>query len=229
MSANIQPTFILNNKIKILNLFAGIGGNRKLWDEVNPSIEVTAVEFDENIAKAYKDRFPQDTVIIEDAKDYLLKHYKEFDFIWSSPPCPSHSKARYWGFGKNGLQPAYPDMKIYEEIIFLQHHFFGKWVVENVNPYYEPMFNPQKRERHLYWCNFKLPTIVSYRNDTALVQASRMQDLCDFHDYDFRQYKGDQRILKVARNLVDYEAGKSIFATSIGIYEYNNQSQGVLF
>ena len=94
MSENIQPAFILNNKIKILNLFAGIGGNRKLWDEVDPSIEVTAVEFDENIAKAYKDRFPQDTVIIEDAKDYLLKHYKEFDFIWVSPPCQTHSRVR---------------------------------------------------------------------------------------------------------------------------------------
>jgi len=215
-------------KYKVLNLYACLGGNRYKWDEVCENLEVTAVELDPELAKLYKERFPNDIVIIADAHQYLLDHYKEYDFIWSSPPCPSHSKARYWGFGKNGLQPAYPDMKLYEEIIFLQHHFFGKWVVENVNPYYEPMFNPQKRERHLYWCNFKLPTIVSYRNDTALVQASRMQDLCDFHDYDFRKYKGNQRILKVARNLVDYEAGKTIFSVALGIHQESNKNQGVI-
>ena len=207
--------------MKILNLYACLGGNRYKWDEVAKAagieIEVTAVELDQELARLYQERFPNDIVIISDAHQYLLEHYKEFDFIWSSPPCPSHSKARYWGFGKNGLKPEYPDMKLYEEIIFLQHHFFGKWVVENVNPYYEPLMTPQKRERHLYWSNFKIPTEISKRNDTALVQASRMQDLCDFHDYDFRQYKGEQRLLKIARNLVDYEAGRTIFETALGV------------
>jgi len=211
-------------KIKVLNLYACLGGNRYKWDEV-ADIEVTAVELDQEAARLYKERFPNDTVIVADAHQYLLDHYKEFNFIWSSPPCPSHSKARYWGFGKNGLKPEYPDMKLYEEIIFLQHHFFGKWVVENVNPYYEPLIPAQKRERHLYWANFQLPNIVSYRNDTALVQASRIQDLCDFHDYDFRKYKGEQRILKMARNLVDYEAGKTIFETALNIIQKSTSKQ----
>ncbi len=201
---------------KVLNLYACLGGNRYKWDEVC-DIEVTAVEWDEELARLYQERFPNDKVVVADAHQYLLDHYKEFDFIWSSPPCPSHSKARYWGFGKNGLKPCYPEMGLYQEIIFLTHHFFGKWVVENVNPYYEPLIMAHKRERHLYWTNFNLPSIVSKRNDTALVQASRMQDLCDFHNYDFRKYKGEQRILKIARNLVDYEAGKTIFATAMGI------------
>lgn len=215
--------------MKILNLYACLGGNRYKWDEVAQlagiEIEVTAIELDSELARLYQERFPNDKVIITDAHQYLLEHYKEFDFIWSSPPCPSHSKARYWGFGKNGLKPEYPDMKLYEEIIFLQHHFFGKWVVENVNPYYEPLMNPQKRERHLYWANFKIPTEISKRNDTALVQASRMQDLCDFHDYDFRQYNGEQRLLKIARNLVDYEAGRTIFETAIGVIRKQNTKQ----
>jgi DNA (cytosine-5)-methyltransferase 1 len=210
---------------KVLNLYACLGGNRYKWTDC----EVTAVELDPELARLYQERFPNDTVIIADAHQYLLDHYNEFDFIWSSPPCPTHSKARYWGFGKNGLKPCYPDMKLYEEIIFLQHHFFGKWVVENVNPYYEPMFNPAKRERHLYWSNFPIPTKVSYRNDTALVQASVMQDLCDFHSYDFRQYKGEQRLLKIARNLVDYEAGLSIFNTARNIQNKSLTKQTQLF
>jgi len=102
-------------------------------------------------------------------------------------------------------------------------------VVENVNPYYEPLIPAQKRERHLYWANFKLPNVVSTRNDTALVQASRMQDLCDFHDYDFRLYKGEQRLLKIARNLVDYEAGLSIFNTARGIINKSKTNQVQLF
>jgi DNA (cytosine-5)-methyltransferase 1 len=214
--------------MKILNLYACLGGNRYKWDEIL-GLEITAVEWDEELARLYQERFPNDTVIVADAHQYLLDHYKEFDFIWSSPPCPSHSKARYWGFGKNGLKPCYPDMKLYEEIIFLQHHFFGKWVVENVNAYYEPLIPCQKRERHQYWANFNIPTKVSHRNDTALVQASRMQDLCDFHDYDFRRYKGEQRVLKIARNLVDYEAGLNILKSALNIIEKSKTKQIELF
>lgn len=213
--------------VKVLNLYACLGGNRYKWDEVakegNFKLEVTAVELDPELAKLYQERFPNDKVVIADAHQYLLDHYKEFDFTWTSPPCPTHSKARYWGFGKNGLKPAYPDMKLYEEIIFLEYHFKGKYVVENVNPYYEPMLNPQARDRHTYWCNFKLPKELSDRNDTKLVQSSRMQDLCDFHDYDFRKYKGEQRLLKIARNLVDYKAGETIFRTAMGL-EINDKS-----
>ncbi|GAG81658.1 unnamed protein product, partial [marine sediment metagenome] len=111
--------------MKVLNLYAGIGGNRKLWEDV----EVTAVEIDENTAAIYQSYFPDDKVIIGDAHKYLLQHFKKFDFIWSSPPCPSHSRARFWGYGKKA--PIYPDMTLYQEVLFLEHHFFGSWVVEN--------------------------------------------------------------------------------------------------
>ena len=149
-------------KIKVLNLYACLGGNRYKWDEV-ADIDVTAVELDSELARMYKERFPNDNVIIADAHQYLLDHYKEFDFIWSSPPCPSHSRARFWGFGKNGKKPIFPDMTLYEEIIFLQHHFSGKYVVENVIPYYEPLIPAQERDRHLYWTNFNLPINLNGR------------------------------------------------------------------
>ena len=77
--------------MKILNLYAGIGGNRKLWGDKH---EVTAVEIDPEIAKIYQDFFPKDKVVVGDAHQFLLEHYKEFDFIWSSPPCPTHSRLR---------------------------------------------------------------------------------------------------------------------------------------
>lgn len=45
-------------------------------------------------------------------------------------------------------------MKLYEEIIFLKHNFKGKWVVENVEPYYEPLIKPYYSGRHCFWSNF---------------------------------------------------------------------------
>src|SRR3972149_8647502 len=127
----------MNKTIKILNLYAGIGGNRKLW---GGNIMVTAVEINSKIAEIYKDFFPQDQVIVTDAHQYLLEHFKEFDFIWSSPPCPSHSKIRiYSAVARGQNKPIFPDMKLYEEIIFLQSFFEGKWCVENVISFYDPL------------------------------------------------------------------------------------------
>ena len=187
--------------MKILNLYAGIGGNRKLWGNEH---EITAVEIDPNIAKIYKDFFPNDKVIVTDAHQYLLDHYKEFDFIWSSPPCPSHSRARYWGSKGGQCEPIYPDMTLYQEIIFLQNWYSGKYVVENVIPYYQPLIQAQERGRHLYWCNFVLPKELSKRTVQISAGSNEVKKLCDFHEYDFYQYKGSQPINKIARNLVDW-------------------------
>ena len=136
--------------MKILNLYAGIGGNRKLWGEEH---EVTAVEIDKDIAGAYKSNFPNDEVIVGDAHQYLLDHYKEFDFIWASPPCPTHSVLNYCMKLKR-----YPSMMIYQDLIFLKSWFKGKWVIENVKPYYEPLIKPNaKLGRHIFWSNFDIP------------------------------------------------------------------------
>jgi DNA (cytosine-5)-methyltransferase 1 len=135
--------------MKVLNLYSGIGGNRKLWEDV----EVTAVEKDPQIAEIYQKHFPDDTVIVGDAHQYLLEHFEEFDFIWSSFPCTTHTRMNVnFGFKR------YPDLRLYEEIIFLQTHFQGKYCVENVIPYYEPLIPAQQYERHLFWCNFRIRT-----------------------------------------------------------------------
>ncbi len=202
--------------MKILNLYACLGGNRYKWNEVKDDIEVTAVELDPEAARLYQERFPNDKVIVADAHQYLLDHYKEFDFIWSSPPCPTHSSFQH--SMKNKRKMNYPDMKLYQEIIFLDNFFKGKYCVENVVPYYEPLIPAKKRGRHLYWTNFNLPNILSDKKNPDLGRTKNIIiSLNKFHDYDFNKYKGKQRKDKIARNLVDYEAGRTIFETAIGI------------
>jgi DNA (cytosine-5)-methyltransferase 1 len=218
--------------MKILNLYACLGGNRYKWNDVKSDIEVTAVELDTELAKLYQERFPNDKVIVSDAHQYLLDHYKEFDFIWSSPPCPTHSRARYWKSSNydTTTDAVYPDMKLYQEIIFLEHYFKGKYVVENVIPYYEPLISAKKRDRHLYWTNFALPNDLKSRHFDGLCQTkNEVKKLSKFHDYDFKKYNGSQLINKIARNLVDYEAGKTIFETVLGIYKSDNAKQTRLF
>jgi DNA (cytosine-5)-methyltransferase 1 len=219
--------------MKILNLYACLGGNRYKWDDVAKEagieIEVTSVELDPEAARLYQERFPNDIVIVADAHQYLLEHYQEFDFIWSSPPCPSHSKVRFTQKSRESFVPLYPDLKLYEEILFLDNFYKGKYVVENVIPYYEPLIQGQKRGRHLYWTNFILPNDIGERKVLIGRGTNEVNKLCEFHDYDFRQYKGEQRIDKMARNLVDYEAGKTILETALNIFKKSNINQISIF
>ena len=206
--------------MKILNLYACLGGNRYKWGDEH---EITAVELDPEAARLYQERFPNDKVIVGDAHQYLLDHYKEYEFIWSSPPCPTHSKLVQTN--KNKIKMQYPNMSLYQEILFLKHLYSGKYCVENVIPYYDPLIPAQKRGRHLYWCNFKLPAILSKRKVKISGGKDEVKKLCEFHDYDFYQYKGKQPTNKMARNLVDYEAGKTILYFAIGIIKKQNINQ----
>ena len=214
--------------MRILNLYACLGGNRYKWGDEH---EITAVELDPELGRMYQERFPKDKVIVADAHQYLLDHFREFDFIWTSPPCPSHSRAAFGSRKsiKASHKPLYPDMKLYQEIIFLKHYFDGKYVVENVIPYYDPLIPAKKRGRHLYWTNFNLPSVLSTRKSISMEDVNEVGQWCVFHDYNFRNYKGKQTIQKLARNLVDYEAGKTILDTVLGIEQNLNAEQIKLF
>lgn len=213
----------MQKKIKVLNLYACLGGNRYKWTDC----EVTAVELDPYLAKMYQERFPEDKVVIADAHQYLLDNYKEFDFIWSSPPCPSHSKSRF--ARRDTTTPQYPDLKLYEEVIFLENWFEGKYCVENVIPYYEPLIPGKKRGRHIYWTNFNLPSSLAEREAGIMEGKDEVRRWCEFHEYDFYKYKGDQRVDKIARNLVDFEVGLQIFNIARGIFNTPNTKQQLLF
>ena len=182
--------------MKVLNLYAGIGGNRKLWKDV----EVTAVEIDPKIATIYSNLFPEDRVILNDAHQYLLDHYKEFDFIWSSPPCPTHSRIRkYTNDGR--FKDVYPDMSLWQEIIFLKHHFRGKYVVENVIAYYD--FLPyQKSGRHYFWSNF----LISNKKTPTEIPNTKHRNQ-KIHKTDYFKDMPKQAIL----NAVNPQLGLHIF------------------
>jgi len=214
--------------MKILNLYACLGGNRYKWDEVT-DVEVTAVEYDKELAKLYQERFPNDKVVVADAHQYLLDHYKEFDFIWSSPPCPTHSKIRITQKTRETFIPKFPDMKLYEEIIFLDNHFEGKYCVENVTPYYEPLVPAKKRGRHLYWTNFNLPNSLNERKLDGILCTMKNEHkvLEEFHDIKVSSNVGGYR--DVLRNLVDYEARKTILETALGIIRKQDINQTELF
>ena len=190
--------------MKILNLYAGIGGNRKLWGDEH---EVTAVENNPEILSIYESFFPEDKTILGDAHQYLLNHFQEFDFIWSSPPCPTHSRVRkQLAFRRNKdgekyLQnkPVFPDMRLYQEIIFLQGYFKGFWIVENVISYYEPLIKPQKIARHFFWSNFKIKPI-EIKGATHQATIKEMQN---HKGFDISQFKLKHRKDTILRNCVD--------------------------
>lgn len=200
--------------MKILNLYAGIGGNRRLWGD---SHEITAVEFDEKIAAKYKEKFPNDVVIVADAHQYLLDHYKDFDFIWSSPPCQTHSRANY--FINYITESRYPKMELWQEIIFLKTFFKGKFCVENVVSYYEYFIPPTVEiGRHYLWANFTIPKIEQPKNEVGTMM---------------KKYAGtDKHAHKKKlenRNQVNADLGLHVLNLAQGIYKSNNAKQTELF
>lgn len=201
--------------IKILNLYCCIGGNRKLWEG---DIEVTGIELDKDIAAIYQEFYPKDKVIITDAHQYLLEHYKEYDFIWSSPPCPTHSRIRQFSAVARGQNEAvYPDMKLYEEIIFLMHNFKGKWVVENVIGYYEPLIKPQELAGHYFWSNFNLG---QFKGNSFRCHLGTINELQKFKGFNLSKYDGIDKI-KTLRNLVEPKVAKHIFDMA---FKYKQQT-----
>lgn len=199
--------------MKVLNLYSGLGGNRKLWKDV----EVTAVEIDEKIAAVYSQNFPVDKMIIGDAHKYLLDHYKEFEFIWISPPCQGNT--RMIRSGRN-RKPRYPDLTLYEEIIFLKHNFTGPWVVENVKPYYEPLIKPTAiLGRHCLWTNFPcsdfhIESPKGFITKSTLADVEILKKWLGIHYEGSLYYNGNHCPGQVLRNCVHPDLGLHVFEQS---------------
>ena len=202
--------------MKILNLYAGIGGNRKLWGDTH---QVTAVEFDPKIAAKYKEFFPNDTVVVADAHQYLLDHYSEFDLIWTSPPCQTHTRMNIANqlspYKDNtrqltqggGIVPRDPKMELYQEIIFLQHFLKGFYVVENVVSYYKPLIEPIKLNGHYFWANFPISHMESVGR--GMGKGSTSRTLAQHKGFDWDSLNGLDKEL-VLRNCVEPIVAKHI-------------------
>ena len=197
--------------MKILNLYSGIGGNRNLWGDEH---DITSVEYNEKIANKYIALYPNDTVVVADAHEYLLDHHKEFDFIWSSPPCQSHSTTNYFTQHIR-KRPIYPSMKLYEEIIFLQNFYKGKFCVENVVSYYEPFIKPVKIGRHYLWSNFNIIKIEQPKDDVGTMMPKYGNKAC-------------KKPLE-ERNAVNSELGLHILNSALGIINESKVEQDKLF
>lgn len=192
--------------MKILNLYAGIGGNRKLWGNEH---EITAVEYNTKIADCYKKLYPNDNVIIADAHEYLRQHFREYDFIWASPPCPTHSVLQMTRYYDENLK--YPDMRLYQEIIWLQTFYKGKWVIENVKPYYTPLIPPTfSIDRHYFWSSDFILT-PQFKNNYTDVRDD-VNKMAELYDIDLNVLKScNVECRLVLRNMVVPEIGKYIF------------------
>ena len=203
-------------KLKVLNLYAGIGGNRKLWTNV----DVTAVEFNQELADVYKTFYPNDIVIVGDAIQFLQENWRKFDFIWSSPPCQTHSKMRYLASKRGSYQAKIPDISIYSQILFLQHFCKDKkWIVENVVPYYKPLIEPTiKLDRHLFWSNF---SIKNKDFDKPEIKHNKVTGKTDRFGISLQCIKMKHRKDQIIRNCVNPELGLHI------LNQLNNVNDGI--
>ena len=209
------------SKKKVLNLHAGLGGNAKDWDR--NKYHITAVELEPKIAKVYQDNNPNDEVIIDDAMDYLKKHRNEYDFIWASPPCQKHS--RMMKATRHDVAD-YFDASLYQIIIFLTHFYKGKWVVENVKPYYEPLIKPTTiMGRHYFWSNFEIlpievPNIKGFITNGTVAETQKMKDWLGIQYEGNIYYKGNHCPGQVLRNCVHPEVGLHIINESerVGLF-----------
>lgn len=198
--------------MRILNLYAGIGGNRKLWPDHHT---VTAIEYDQKIADIYQDQNPRDEVIVStDAHQYLLENCQDFDFVWSSPPCQSHSRMIRSGQNR---KPRFPDMRLYEEIIFLKYSAPDVlWVVENVVPYYKPLVEPStKVGRHLFWSNFEI-TAEDVKRPAGFINldnragAEKLKNWLGIDYEGYVYYDGNHCPAQILRNAVHPKIGLHI-------------------
>jgi len=195
-------------KIKnALNLYAGIGGNRKKWPKY---VKVTSVELNPTIAALYTRYFPQDKMVITDAHAYLQEHHSKFDFIWSSPPCIKNTRLMLTRPGE------YPDLRLYEEAILLSSVRYERpFVIENVKPYYKPLITPTAEiGRHLFWSNFYLPSMdfPSFpKNDSGTIEVEiHMMRWLGF-PYDRKNFITDKRRIQLIRNCIHPNVGEYIF------------------
>ena len=192
-------------EMKILNLHAGIGGNVKYWSR--DQHQITSIEDNEQIANAYKINYPNDEVIITDALDYLLNHYEEYDFIWSSPPCQDWTKLKK--FTRHSII-RYRDMQLPKIILFLKDYVKCKWVVENVKG--DHIIPPNYTiGRHVFWSNFVIPHIEIPKLKNF--SKAKRKDIVEYLDLDYKgniYYRGNHCHIQILRNAVHPKLGEHI-------------------
>jgi len=206
----------------ICNAFGGVGANTHNWSR--DKHDITHIEYNKEIARCNEQLHPEDTVVVEDAIIHLENNWDQYDYIWASPPCPSHSSIRKAGAKKGQYTAKMPDMDLYSVIVFLDEFFQGEFTVENVKPYYKRL-DKQEREkirnrqtvippasetsRHLFWSSHEVPEV---RLPTQNIHHGNHSDMTEWlgipelNDYTFQSV--EKR--KVLRNCVHPKIGEAI-------------------
>lgn len=218
--------------MKILNLFAGLGGNRKTWSDH----EITALEINPGICKIYSELYPNDTIITQDYEEYLRNKNNDLDFdlIWGSPPCQTHSHMQVFTRHNKKRQPIPKMDQVQGLALWLKRNTDCKFVIENVIPSYGIVSLEDKGiyhvvlDRHIFYSNFIIKK-KKFRSRSSEVHGKisglmRMDavQLSIYHDLPLEiieKVKGLQETghdhLKVLRNLCDYQIGDYILKQSL--------------
>lgn len=96
-------------------------------------------------------------------------------------------------------------MKLYEEILFLQYYYKGKYCVENVIGFYKPLIKPQEISKHYFWTNFFInPLPKKDRQHYGSIETLEKRKGFDLSDKKIAKRK-------VLRNCVEPEIGLHVF------------------
>lgn len=100
-------------------------------------------------------------------------------------------------------------MGLYQEIILLATWFRGKYCVENVVGYYDPLIPPTQFGSHYFWTNFYFPTNglkTLYRG----VESIPLKDLAKMKGFNLQDLEGIDKKLAL-RDVTEPELAKHIF------------------
>jgi DNA (cytosine-5)-methyltransferase 1 len=106
-------------------------------------------------------------------------------------------------------------MQLYQQILFLKHHFRGKWAVENVEPYYMPLLQPTTLiDRHPIWANFPIGPFRTGRDFDVMSPAA--DGLKKFEEYfGIVLPKGTKNARKLYRNVANPFMGAHVLKAAM--------------